>query len=143
MAVLWTGATGVILVLFPEWLLLPFFLLANPETSGGADIASLVKTAASLLNFVAAYSVFDALAVVFSSALRGAGDTVFPMVITLFSSWLIMVVPALIIIQSDHASVLALWLTCTAHVSFSGTCMLLRYLSGRWQNIHLTEEAVS
>ena len=86
----------------------PFFLLADPLTIGGADIASLVRTAAYLLNFVAAYSVFDSLAVVFSSALRGAGDTVFPMVITLFSSWLIMVVPALIIIQSDHASILAL-----------------------------------
>ena len=140
MGVLWTGTTGAILVLFPEWLLRPFFLLADPETIGGADIATLAKTAAYLLNFVAAYSVFDSLAVVFSSALRGAGDTVFPMVITMLSSWLIMVVPALIIIQSRHASVLALWLTCTAHISFSGTCMLFRYLSGRWQRIHLTEE---
>ena len=138
MGLLWTGTMGLILVLFPTWLLRPFFLLANPETVGGADIAALAKTAAYLLNFVAAYSVFDSLAVVFSSALRGAGDTVFPMLITLFSSWFIMVGPALIIIQSEHASVLALWLTCTAHISFSGICMLLRYLSGRWQTIYLT-----
>jgi len=117
----------------------PFFLLANPETSGGTDIAALARTAAYLLNFVAAYSVFDALAVVFSSALRGAGDTVFPMFITLFSSWIIMVVPALLIIKSDHASIPALWLTCTAHVSFSGICMFIRYLSGRWQRIHLVD----
>jgi len=143
MGVLWTGTMAVVLVLFPQWLLRPFFLLANPEASGGANIAALTDTAAYLLNFVAAYSVFDAMSVVFSSALRGAGDTVFPMLITLFSSWLIMVVPALMIIRSDHASILALWLTCTAHISFSGICMLMRYLSGRWQKIHLTEEAVS
>ena len=143
MGVVWTGTMGVILVVFPEWLLRPFFLLANPEAIGGADIATLAKTAAYLLNFVAAYSVFDSLAVVYSSALRGAGDTVFPMVITLLSSWLIMVVPALIIIQSRHASVLALWLTCTAHISFSGICMLLRYLSGRWQRIQLTAEVAN
>ena len=139
MGVAWTGTMGIILVLFPEVLLRPFFLLANPETSGGTDIATLAKTAAYLLNFVAAYSVFDALAVVFSSALRGAGDTVFPMFITLFSSWIIMVVPALLIIKSDHASIPALWLTCTAHVSFSGICMFIRYLSGRWQRIHLVD----
>ena len=139
MGVAWTGTMGIILVLFPEVLLRPFFLLANPETSGGTDIAALAKTAAYLLNFVAAYSVFDALAVVFSSALRGAGDTVFPMFITLFSSWMIMVVPALLIIRSDHASIPALWLTCTAHVSFSGICMFIRYLSGRWQRIHLVD----
>lgn len=143
MGVLWTGSTAVVLVLFPDWLLRPFFLLANPETSGGADIAALTDTAAWLLRFVAAYSVFDALAVVYSSALRGAGDTVFPMLITLFSSWLIMVLPAAIIIRSDHASILGLWLTCTAHISFSGMCMLMRYLSGRWQRIHLTEEAAA
>jgi len=139
MGVAWTGTMGIILVLFPEVLLRPFFLLANPETSGGTDIAALAKTAAYLLNFVAAYSVFDALAVVFSSALRGAGDTVFPMFITLFSSWVIMVIPALLIIKSDHASIPALWLTCTAHVSFSGICMFIRYLSGRWQRIHLVD----
>ncbi|HQZ67237.1 MAG TPA: MATE family efflux transporter [Planctomycetaceae bacterium] len=139
MGVLWTGFTGLILVVFPEWLLRPFFLLADPNAEGVADVASLVQTAAYLLNFVAAYSIFDALAVVFSSALRGAGDTIFPMLITLFSSWLIMVVPALIIIRSEHASVLALWLTCTAHIAFSGICMLVRYLSGRWEKIHLIE----
>ena len=109
MGVLWTGTMAVILVLFPEWLLRPFFLLANPETIGGADIAALTDTAAWLLNFVAAYSMFDALAVVYSSALRGAGDTVFPMVITLLfkladygrcrqpSSF-----------ESDHASILGI-----------------------------------
>ena len=139
MGVLWTGLTGLILVVFPEVLLRPFFLFANPEIEGGADIAALVQTAAYLLNFVAAYSVFDGLAVVFSSALRGAGDTIFPMVITLLSSWLIMVLPALLIIRSEHASVLALWLTCTAHISLSGICMLVRYMSGRWEKIHLTE----
>lgn len=140
MGVAWTGTMGILLVIFPELLLRPFFLLADPEISGGTDIVALAKTAAYLLNFVAAYSVFDALAVVFSSALRGAGDTVFPMFITLFSSWIIMVVPALLIIRSEHASIPALWLTCTAHVSFSGISMFLRYLSGRWQRIHLVDE---
>ncbi|MEZ6033605.1 MAG: MATE family efflux transporter [Planctomycetaceae bacterium] len=139
MSVLWTGGTAVILVLYPEWMLRPFFLLADPEISGGADITALARTAARLLYFVAAYSVFDALAVVYSSALRGAGDTVFPMLITLCSSWLIMVLPASIIIRSDHATILQLWLTCTAHISFTGICMLLRYVSGRWQRIHLTD----
>ena len=139
MGVAWTGTMGIILVLFPEVLLRPFFLLANPDTSGGTDIAALAKTAAYLLNFVAAYSIFDALSVVFSSALRGAGDTVFPMLITLFSSWFIMVVPALLIIRSDYASIPTLWLTCTAHISFSGISMFIRYLTGRWQRIHLVD----
>lgn len=61
---------------------------------------TLAKLAATLLQFVAVYSVFDGpLAVVFSSALRGAGDTVYPMLITLLFSWLVMVLPASLIIR--------------------------------------------
>ncbi len=97
---------AVILVLFPNGCCVHFFYWQILKPAGGADIAALTDTAAWLLNFVAAYSMFDALAVVYSSALRGAGDTVFPMLITLFSSWLIMVLPAAIIIRSDHASIL-------------------------------------
>jgi MATE family multidrug resistance protein len=86
--------------------------------------------------------VFDALAVVFSSALRGAGDTVYPMLITLLSSWLVMVLPASLIIRSDNPTIFAIWMTCTIHISLTGFCMWMRYLTGRWQRLRLASDAV-
>jgi MATE family multidrug resistance protein len=86
------------------------------------------------------YSVFDALAVVFSSALRGAGDTVYPMIITLLSSWLVMVLPAWLIIHSDHPDILKLWVSCTVHISLTGLAMGLRYRAGRWDKLRLVED---
>ncbi len=139
LGVVWTGATGLLLVFFAEQLLSPFFWFAGQSSGTDADIPALAKTASTLLMFVAVYSVFDALAVVFASALRGAGDTVYPMLITLLSSWLIMVLPALLMIRYGNPSILLLWVTCSVHIGLSGFCMLLRYLGGRWQSIHLVQ----
>jgi MATE family multidrug resistance protein len=137
MGLVWTVSTGLLLVLFPEFCLRPFFLFADPESGTGANVAKLARTASLLLQFVAVYSVFDALSVVFSSALRGAGDTVYPMVITLLASWLVMVLPAILIIQSETPSISKLWLTSTTNIVLTGVLMWRRYASGRWKQIHL------
>lgn len=134
MGMVWTGAAAVFLVFFPELSLRPFMVFA----SGQHSLQSILPTTAQLLRFVAVYSVFDAMAVVFASALRGAGDTLFPMFLTMISSWLVMVLPSWLIVQSMSASVHLLWLTCTAHIVLMGVAMLVRFLTGRWKQIHLT-----
>jgi MATE family multidrug resistance protein len=138
---LWTGSTGLVLVLFPEYCLLPFFLFADSANGIGADVESLARTASTLLHFVAMYSVFDALAVVFASALRGAGDTMFPMMITLLSSWIVMVIPSFLIIQSGDPGILKLWVACSVNIASCGFFMWMRYRAGRWQSIHLAEDS--
>ncbi len=134
MSIVWTGTAAVLLVFFPEFSLLPFLTFANDASS----IGTVLPVAAGLLKFVAVYSVFDALAVVFASALRGAGDTIFPMFITMFSSWFIMTLPAWLIVRSDTATIQQLWFTCTAHILLMGTAMLLRFLAGKWKLIQIT-----
>ena len=138
MATTWTGAAAVLLVYFPETSLKPFLFFDNSTATDTQSIKSVLPVAIELLKFVAIYSVFDAVAVVLASALRGAGDTVFPMVMTMFSSWLVMTLPAWIIVQSKSATINQLWMTCTAHIFLMGTAMLLRFLSGKWKNIQLT-----
>lgn len=140
LGIAWTASTGCLLVAFPHLALKPFFLFA---TQSGVDAAALAEVASKLLMFVAVYSVFDALAVVFASALRGAGDTVFPMLITLLSSWFVMVVPALLILNSSSPTIGKLWMTSAINIGLTGTCMLLRWMTGRWQQIHLLEDATT
>ncbi|MEP3482355.1 MAG: MATE family efflux transporter [Fuerstiella sp.] len=134
---LWTGPAALFLIFFPDIALLPF--VASHDGSSSVDsIRNVLPLVKQLLIFVAIYSVFDALAVVFASALRGAGDSFFPMLLTLVSSWLVMVVPAWLLVQSGQGTVNLLWMTCTAHISLMGLGMLLRFLSGRWKAIDLT-----
>lgn len=138
MGIVWTGAAAMLLVFFPEVSLMPFLTFTAAPTSKAQSIESVLPIAATLLKFVAVYSVFDAMAVVFASALRGAGDTLFPMLMTMFSSWLVMTLPAWLTVRSEGATVQKLWLACTAHILLMGTAMLLRFLSGKWKSIKIT-----
>jgi MATE family multidrug resistance protein len=137
---LWTGGTGILLILFPAQSLYPFFLFADENTPGPGGITALAEQARILLGFVAVYSFFDALAVVYSSTLRGAGDTVYPMLLTLACSWFVMVLPAQLILLSDSPSLLKLWTTASANIIFTGLLMWARYTTGRWMRIRLTSE---
>lgn len=136
----WTGGTGLMLIFAPEVCLKPFFLFAREVSDGGPDLHALAATAATLLTFVAIYSAFDGLAVVYSSALRGAGDTVFPMLVTLLSSWLVMVVPAWILLRTGHATIDRLWMTCSANIILTGGLMIARFASGRWKAVRLVQD---
>ena len=117
--------------------MLPFLAFADEAVGGASSIETILPVAAGLLSFVAVYSIFDALAVVFASALRGAGDTVFPMLVTMFSSWFVMTLPAWLIVRSGTATINQVWLTCTAHILLMGTAMLLRFLTGKWKLIKI------
>jgi MATE family multidrug resistance protein len=141
MAVVWTGSAALLLILFPAVSLMPFVAFTVDGSAADESLQRLLPTATILLQFVAVYSVFDALAVVFASALRGAGDTLFPMLITMFSSWFVMTLPAWWILSSGSATPQRLWLTCTVHIVFMGSMMLLRYRTGRWKQIHVIDDA--
>lgn len=139
LAVLWTGIAAVLLIFFPKSSLEPFLMFEDPTADSANSVRAILPMAARLLKFVAIYSVFDATAVVFASALRGAGDTLFPMIITTFSSWVVMTIPAWLIVKMSSATIDHLWMTCTAHIILMGTAMLLRFLSGKWKQIQLVE----
>lgn len=136
LATVWTGAMAVMLVVFPVLCLQPFLAFAQ-SGKGVEAIESILPTAAMLLQFVAVYSVFDALAVVFASSLRGAGDTVFPMLLTMFSSWFIMALPAWWIVRQEGSEIHHVWWTATVHVLVMGVLMMGRFLTGRWKLIQI------
>ncbi len=138
MGIFWTGASAILLVFFPEVSLSPYLFFEQATEANGQSVKSVLPMATTLLTFVAVYSIFDALAVVFASALRGAGDTMFPMLVTMCSSWFVMTLPAWLIARSEGATIQKLWLTCTAHILTMGLAMLLRFLSGKWKSIKIT-----
>ena len=138
LAILWTGGMAILLVMFPMLCLQPFLIFAKAGEDTEA-IEAILPITAMLLRFVAIYSIFDALAVVFASSLRGAGDTIFPMLLTMVSSWFVMVLPALLIVRSGEAEIHHLWWTATAHVLVMGAFMMARFLTGRWKHIQIVD----
>jgi multidrug resistance protein, MATE family len=125
-------AFGVLFVVFPETILLPF--TGWHATSGMALIQDQVVV---LLRFVAVYTFFDGMAIVFAFAVRGAGDTRFPFVYTLVTAWTIMVLPTYLMISTGRGGLVAAWCACSAYICVLGTGFLIRFLNGKWKSMNI------
>ncbi len=131
-------AFGVFYVGFPDLLMSPYTVEAN-----AADFAKIRPLIIRLLWFVAIYSLFDGMAIVFGSAIRGAGDTRYAMLISLFGSWVLMVMPTWIGIAYWNWGVLHAWAACTLNVVVVGLAFMARFHGGKWRLMRVIEASQS
>lgn len=133
-AMVYMGLCGAVFLLFPGPLMDLFIDSATPQE----DREQLVRLGTKFLIATAAFQLFDAVAMVISGALRGAGDTVFPGVATLVASWLVIVGGGLAITRSFPAlESLGAWIAAAAYIATLCVILLARFLTGRWKTIKL------
>jgi MATE family multidrug resistance protein len=123
---------------FPGIFMQPFAAQADP-----AEFEAIKGTVETLLCFVAIYSVFDTGNLIFSAALKGAGDTRFVMVVSVVLNWFIMVVPTYIAVtfQKGMAGFYTAWTALTVYVIVLAILFLMRFLQGKWKNMRVIETA--
>ncbi|MFA5880125.1 MAG: MATE family efflux transporter [Candidatus Margulisiibacteriota bacterium] len=114
---------------FPEILLYIFGIQANQHFANVQHISSL------LLKFVAAYSFFDAIFIIFSAALRGAGDTIFVMKIVGLYSIIFLMLPVYILLEIFHGSIFIAWGILVFYVFMLGATIWLRFEKKIWKNM--------
>jgi len=124
---IWCG----IYLLLPEFILRPYGLTENE--------GPLEQLVIFLLRFVAVYSLFDAMAVIFGSAIRGAGDTRFSLIFSVSAGVLVMVIPSYIASREGPAGFLLAWYAVTAFVTVLGLGFLARFQQGRWKKMRVIE----
>ena len=108
------------------------------EAQRAAEYAETVRVGAMVLICAAVFQGFDAIAIVFRGALRGAGDTLWPMAVTLVLSWGI-------IIGGGRAAIAFLpqlksigpWIAGAAYVIVLALVLTWRFESGAWRKIDL------
>ena len=126
----------MIFLLAPDFVLGPF--MAAEE---GAASQQLVLTyGRTLLQIVCAYLFFDALYMVYSGALRGAGDTRFMMLAIGIASPLFLVLPVYIGIVYFAISVTTAWLFVLLFVTVLFLLSWLRYRHGNWKKMLVIED---
>jgi MATE family multidrug resistance protein len=118
----------------PGLLLAPYAAGAEP---GAFD--QVVAIATVLLRFVALYSIFDMMNVVFAGGLKGAGDTLYPLGLTVVLSWVLLLVPSYLLCVRGSGSVYTAWWTATAYVIALGLLMRRRFRVGRWKALRVIE----
>jgi MATE family multidrug resistance protein len=132
--VAWSYA-GVMMIAFVAGAPVLVRVFAHGFTSADEAILPLAET---LLRLAAVYTLADATQVVFSGALRGAGDTTWVMIISGILHWLL-AVAAFILIRIVVLSPVAVWLVYIGFVVSLGVSMWLRHRFGGWERIRLVE----
>jgi MATE family multidrug resistance protein len=128
---------GVVLIylLAPEWLMNLF----QPRGSAQGDFRAIFQTGLVLLRFVALFSLFDTLFVVYSSAIKGAGDTRFVMWTILFMSMGIMVLPVYVGVIYFGTGLIMAWVCFTFYVCLAALVFRWRYAKGKWKDMRVIE----
>jgi len=119
----------------PRVILSPYAAFSND-----ADFAAVNDLTIMLLRFVALYSFFDGMAIVFGSAVRGAGDTRFSLIFTLVCAWTIMVLPTFIGRVTGRGTLTSAWWACATYVCVVGVGYMLRFQAGRWKTMRVIED---
>jgi MATE family multidrug resistance protein len=92
-----------------------------------------------LLRFVAVFCFFDALNLIFSGAIKGAGDTRFIMWAIAALSIGVMIAPVYIAIEFLGAGLYTAWTIVTLYVCALGIAFMLRYRRGKWKKMRVIE----
>ena len=123
---------GALFVLFPKIILRPF-----TGGNASAELVGIEHTVIVLLRFIALYTFFDGMQLVFAFAIRGAGDTRFPFYYTLVSAWSILVLPTWLIVRTGHGGLFACWTACSIYICLLGTVCCLRFVNGKWKTMNV------
>ena len=116
-------------------------LVMAPFVRGGSSEAETLRLAGIMLKFVAAFLFFDNMVILYSNAIRGAGDTRFAMWLICIAAWGGLGIPS-IIMYSLGCSVWALWGLLVVYIMVLGTCFYLRYCTGKWKSMRVIEDTI-
>jgi MATE family, multidrug efflux pump len=117
-----------------------FFLGANPLVAlfarGFGDTGAVSDLARQMLRLVGLYTVADSAQLVFTGALRGAGDTRWVMRTSVMLHW-ILAGAAILLIRVIEAPPITVWIFFICFVVTLGITMYLRFRGGKWMKMRI------
>ena len=121
-------------VLVPDVFVAPFALRANP-----GEFSEIYGYSIVLLRFVAVYSLFDTMNIIFCSAIKGAGDTRYVMMITVLLSVFLLIVPVYLAVVIFKLGLMVAWVFATAYIILLGLIFYFRFVGGKWKVMRVIE----
>lgn len=134
-AAIYMAVMALAYLLVPELFLSPY-----GARSQSADFPAVHALAVNLLRLVAVYCIFDASYIVFSAALKGAGDTRYVMWVSVVLSWLIMVLPPIVGVTYFGIGVYGVWAFMCVYVILVSVIFYFRFRAGKWKGMRVIEE---
>ena len=126
---------GVLFAACPDWFLGAFRPSGNVE-----EFAAVNALGRRLLMFIAIYCLFDTGNIIFAATLKGAGDTKFVMFVSVSLHWIMMTIPAYLLIRNGF-SIYWAWGCITLFIFTLAVVFYLRFLGGKWQSMRVIEKS--
>ncbi len=137
-AVGYMGLCALGFVLFREQLIDVFINDGTPEP----ERIRLLEIGVMIMIAAAVFQLFDAVAITMAGALRGAGDTVWPGVVTIILSWVcIPGVGYLLIVTMPQLGSMGPWIGASLYIIGLGIALGLRFRGGKWKTMSLVDRA--
>ncbi|HSW43939.1 MAG TPA: MATE family efflux transporter [Phycisphaerae bacterium] len=115
---------------------LVFIVFGRPLMELFSDDAEVIRLGVRFLIFSAIFQLFDAVAITYVNALRGAGDTRWPAVVFAVLSWGFMVgVSTLLALLRPQWGSTGPWVCSTLAVIIGGVLLAGRWRSGAWEKL--------
>jgi len=135
-AVVWMTICAVLFVVFRNELTAVFVDDSTPP-----DLAKQIRAIGATLFICAAiFQTLDAIGIVYTGALRGAGDTVFPGILTVVLSWGVIVGGGFLMVRLfPELESTGPWIAATAYIAILGVVLAIRFERGGWKRLHLLD----
>jgi len=129
LSVLYMGVMGIAMAIGGRWVIRTAF--------GGSP--EVVSVGHQLLILAAIFQIFDAISIVVSGALRGAGDTRFMMWLTAIAAYPIFLPLAYLFSVHWNGQAPGAWLAAALYIAGLAVVMSLRFHAGHWERINIFE----
>ena len=126
---------AVVYVVTPK----PLLNLFKAQHHTVAQYAEIMDLGVILMRFVAVFCFFDALNLVFSGAIKGAGDTRFIMWTIGALSLGVMITPMYVAVEVFRAGLYVAWTLATFYICALGIAFMMRYRQGKWKSMRIIE----
>lgn len=130
-AMVWQGGVGLLYVLVPAALIAPF--ASADEGAVMADIG------VRMLVVSAGWQLFDAIGMSVAEALRGAGDTFFPMMARIALAWLVFAPGSFITVKYFGWAEVGAMAWLVLYLVLLAAVVFLRFRHGAWRRIELID----
>lgn len=132
-SILYSGSLALMFLLAPQILLEIFTNGSNL----GFDQEAFFSRGCFVVRLIGLYTVFDTIFIVYTGALKGAGDTRFAMWAQIVVAWIFFVPPVYLMIVHFNMGLYSAWSWLVVYVVIIAIIFHLRFRSGYWKNIKI------
>ncbi|MGL1864214.1 MAG: MATE family efflux transporter [Pseudodesulfovibrio sp.] len=134
-ALVYMGFMAILFVVIPG----PFMELFRTRGEAGADFSAVVDMGVVLLRYAAAFTLIDAVTIIYLGGLKGAGDTRFIMFFLGGTSLFCMVLPISLLNHFGMMGIHGPWICLLVYVSVLAIAFMHRFRKGPWRSIQVIE----